>query len=61
MTWLRIYPKRPLGDLHILPVADVRAHEVTRECWCKPLVLPGKIIAHNALDGRELVEQHGVN
>ncbi len=51
-------------DVHVLPVNDLREHEQTRTCWCKPRVTredKNYIIVHASLDGRELVEAHGVN
>lgn len=53
-------------DLHVLPVDDLPEHEKTRECWCVPRVdydpdtMMAVVIVHHALDGRELVEEHGV-
>ena len=51
-------------DLHIVPQNDLRRHEEIRACWCHPRVKHyprGSAVVHNALDGRELVEVHGVN
>ena len=28
-----------MGDFHVLPVGDLREHEETRTCWCKPDVM----------------------
>jgi len=56
-----------MGDVHVLPIDDLREHEETRACWCRPalLVEPDadadlRIVVHNSADGRELVEEHGV-
>jgi len=54
---------------HVLPVDDLREHDETPACWCKPRVLRDDpddaneepVIVHNSLDGRELVEEHGIN
>ena len=70
------FSKAENGDLHVLPEHDLREHEETRTCWCQPAIeeitddipwlgLPpkhlGTIVVHNSADGRELVEQHGIN
>lgn len=52
------------SDLHVLPIEDLREHEETRDCWCGPrLEQEGEtmIVVHNSLDGRELIEAHGIN
>ena len=44
--------------LHIIPLGDLREHEESALCWCKPQEStsePG-IWVHSALDGRELYE-----
>ena len=53
------------GDIHVLPVDDLRKHDENRYCWCRPRVEEDEwttdaVIIHNSLDGRELVEQHGL-
>lgn len=56
--------KNTQPDVHVLPLRDLRAHEESRTCWCQPrLEIYGTcaMVSHNAADGRELVEQHGVN
>lgn len=53
----------------VYPLSDTRRHvtrpEATEACWCQPSVEQvnphKKLIWHRAADGRELVEQHGVN
>lgn len=52
----------------VIPKRDLRAHVTgwkAKTCWCKPDVQVGTddspLYGHNALDGRELVEQHGIN
>ena len=47
------------GDLHILPIDDLKEHTESFECECKPLIeLHGttKNIIHNAYDNREYEE-----
>lgn len=54
-----------MSDLHVLPLGDLREHDEMRECWCRPDVTQepdcDAVVVHHALDGRELVEQYGVN
>lgn len=59
-------------DIHVYPVNDLREHEQTRECWCQPTPIRGLatdrlphgrddiVVVHHSADGRELVEQHGL-
>ena len=57
-------------DIHVTPINDLRAHLDSRDCWCKPRIEIEEdfltdetkvLVIHHSLDGRELVEQHGVN
>lgn len=51
-------------DVHVIPINDLEPHEETRACWCEPrlkAVGRGVVVVHFAKDGRELVEQHGLN
>jgi hypothetical protein len=53
-------------EVHVLPVDDDDTHDVTSGacCHCTPRVEPtGKavLVVHNAHDGRELIERHGIN
>jgi hypothetical protein len=60
------------GDTHVIPVDDLRVHLERRTCWCAPSIslvdsqtgepFPDDqaLVVHQAMDGRELVEQHGV-
>ena len=43
------------GIYHILPVADLKLHQDSTLCWCKPQI-DGNAIIHNSADGRELFE-----
>jgi hypothetical protein len=50
-------------DYHILPVEDLEAHLEDDTCPCRPTfesVLGGRLVIHNAFDGRELVENSEV-
>lgn len=55
-----------MADVHVLPIDDLRAHEETLACWCAPTLkqVDGStsyVVVHHAADGRELVEEHGIN
>lgn len=64
--WHRI-ENGPRADVHVLPIGDLRVHEETRDCWCRPDKVrepyeeAAIVVVHNALDGRELIEAHGIN
>ena len=42
--------------VHVLPINDLRVHEESRQCWCRPTENEPGIIVHNSLDGREHFE-----
>lgn len=45
------------GEIHVIPVDDLRPHVRDRRCWCRPEEDAGDgIWAHNSLDGRERIE-----
>ena len=63
--------RRSANDVHITPINDLREHEYTTTCWCQPSVEEplcvkwkpltwGRLVIHHSADGRELVEQHGI-
>lgn len=45
--------------VHVMPLGDLREHEESEQCWCKPQpdVDEPAVLIHNALDGRESYEQ----
>jgi hypothetical protein len=50
-------------QVHVLPLRDMREHVEHPLCWCGPWVEcvgRGLLVTHNSMDGRELVERHGV-
>lgn len=57
-------PMTPPNAVHVTPVNDLREHVDSRACWCKPTVETfeggGMLITHHSMDGRELVERHGL-
>jgi len=45
-------------DLHVVPLGDLREHEFSRHCWCRPTE-DGETLGmfvHHALDQRERYE-----
>lgn len=56
MSWLCVM--LDTGDTHVVPECDLRTHELTARCWCQPErdVEEPSVIAHQALDQRELYE-----
>lgn len=49
---------------HILPVDDLKEHEESAYCQCNPKIEEyrnGRLIIHNAYDGREIYEQAETN
>jgi hypothetical protein len=52
--------------VHVVPADDLQPHiESGVECWCKPRVEKhgnyALTVVHNSMDGRELVERHGLH
>lgn len=45
-------------DLHVIPLNDLRDHDCSRHCWCKPAEHDETLglFIHNALDQRERYE-----
>lgn len=43
---------------HIVPLNDLREHETSCDCWCKPVPdeEDATIVVHNSADHRELCE-----
>jgi hypothetical protein len=47
--------------LHIVPENDLREHDCTPDCWCRPTFDQGELdendlYIHNSMDGREAFE-----
>lgn len=54
-----------MRTVHVVPVGDLKRHvERGAACWCNPTVQTfdggGRLVTHNSLDGRELIERHGL-
>lgn len=47
-----------MGEVHVIPVGDLRDHEPYTSCWCIPTEDPTQfdVYLHHALDGREKYE-----
>ena len=62
--WAKIHNEHTLDDAHVIPIEDLREHEDSRECWCQPCFdrsdIGRVIVIHNSMDGRELIEKHGL-
>jgi hypothetical protein len=45
--------------LHVTPQGDLREHDISLECWCKPTPdeEDSRVIIHHALDQREEYEE----
>ena len=55
MTWHVI--RLRTGVVHVVPDRDLRNHDPTGKCWCRPDIEDaGRTIVHNSMDGRELFE-----
>jgi len=50
------------GDLHVIPMGDLRPHTTARDCWCKPRQDDEEPIVwvHNSMDQREHTIERGV-
>lgn len=56
-----------MSDVHVLPVNDLKPHDESENCACKPKVKyttpasiyrsRGRLIVHNSYDGREFYEE----
>ena len=44
--------------LHLVPINDLREHDLTITCWCRPThdEEEPNVIVHNSMDGREAFE-----
>ena len=48
------------GQLHVVPINDLRDHVTSVDCWCSPIINDDGIVIHNSLDGREKYENGGL-
>lgn len=48
----------PGKSSHVIPMGDLKDHECTGECWCRPEIDDeDDMIVHNAMDRREEIER----
>lgn len=46
-----------IGDTpHVRPIDDLRPHDMTEACWCKPF-FDEHVLVHNSMDRREEFER----
>jgi hypothetical protein len=47
------------NETHIVPAGDLRDHDTSVACWCRPFRDEEchSLIIHNSMDGRELYER----
>ena len=43
------------GGWHVVPLNDLREHDLNGSCWCKPTLDDG-VWLHHSMDGREAFE-----
>jgi dihydroorotase len=61
--WRVARSRRAKNHVHVYPLKDLREHQLEPECWCKPVAKregSGLVITHSSMDGRELIEVHGI-
>ena len=48
-----------MSDIHVLPINDLREHEETDQCWCRPArdEEEPSVVIHNSMDRREEYER----
>ena len=52
--WINIFTER---EVHTIPIDDIKEHELSEDCWCRPEVdFDIGIVIHNSADGREKFE-----
>lgn len=52
-------------DIHVIPLHDLHEHVESRYCRCHPNIQQEPmyheaVVVHNSADGRECVEEHGL-
>lgn len=45
-----------MNEIHVYPLGDLREHEVSQQCWCKPVEDDDGVWVHPSMDGREAFE-----
>lgn len=44
-------------DAQVVPIDDLREHEMSERCWCKPVLDELGVLVHNSADRREFYER----
>lgn len=44
-------------DRQVFPLNDLREHDLSENCWCKPTLTEDGVLVHNSADRRELYER----
>jgi hypothetical protein len=44
-------------DVHVVPLADLRDHEFSDQCWCGPWRHESFVVVHDAADQRQKYER----
>lgn len=55
----RAAPMDDPDDRHVVPVNDLREHDSSRSCWCRPTEDEDErhVLIHHSMDQRELYER----
>lgn len=57
LCWMFLHPKEGVdADCHVIPENDLKEHDISSECWCRPVddhEAYDYVWLHNAKDGRE--------
>ena len=51
-----------MADWHVVPLNDLREHDETPECWCRPVESEeeSSVWIHNSMDRREHTIEKGM-
>lgn len=44
-------------DSQVVPIDDIREHDLSENCWCQPEMHELGILVHNSADRREFYER----
>lgn len=52
---IETYEYDPDGEYHVVPINDLKEHDLSSDCWCRPGTDGDyeNIYIHNSMDGRE--------
>lgn len=46
-----------MDKIHVVPTNDLREHEDSEACWCRPTEDEDGVIVHHSMDRREEYEE----